>query len=432
MKLFDLITTASSNMFRSKLRTALTITAIFIGAFTLTITTGLGLGISRYLDRQVDAFGAKDVLVIMPAGNATSGLPGDKPKKYDPNKRTTSIESEGNRTVVVMTEKDLDKIRDIDGIKSVSAYHNASVDYIVGPDPAKKYQASVTPFLTGSNFSLDAGRYPDNDSRNLELVLPSAYLELLGLGSAESAVNKTVKLAVTNGLGKRTEVEGTISGILGASLVAGTAISPNDALMARLRAVQAVGQPPVAGEVVQAATARFDVADKEKLKKIKEDLKKAGYEGMTVEDQIGSFKAVINGMIAVLNGFALIALLAAGFGIINTLLMSIQERTKEIGLMKAMGMSPKRIFLLFSMEAVMLGFWGSLLGSLAAIGVGTVVNRLVIDSFLKDLVGLQLLTFSPVSVATVVALVMFISFVAGTMPAIRAARKSPIDALRYE
>jgi putative ABC transport system permease protein len=202
--------------------------------------------------------------------------------------------------------------------------------------------------------------------------------------------------------------------------------------MTRLRAVQAVGQPPVAGEVVQAATARFDAADTEKLKKIKEDLKKLQYEGMTVEDQIGSFKAVINGMIAVLNGFALIALLAAGFGIINTLLMSIQERTKEIGLMKAMGMSPKRIFLLFSMEAVMLGFWGSLLGSLAAIGVGTVVNKLVIESFLKDLVGLQLLTFSPVSVASVILLVMAISFLAGTMPAIRAARKNPIDSLRYE
>ncbi|MDF2461513.1 MAG: Permease [Candidatus Saccharibacteria bacterium] len=386
MKLFDLLATASSNMFRSKLRTLLTITAIFIGAFTLTITTGLGLGVSQYLDRQVDAFGAKD----------------------------------------------LDKIREIDGIKSVAAYHNASIDYVVASDPDKKYQASVTPFLTGSNFSLDAGRYPDNDSKDLELMLPSTYLELLGLGSAESAVGKTVKFGVTNGLGKRTEVEGKISGILGASLVAGTSISPNDALMTRLRAVQAVGQPPVAGEVVQAATARFDAADTEKLKKIKEDLKKLQYEGMTVEDQIGSFKAVINGMIAVLNGFALIALLAAGFGIINTLLMSIQERTKEIGLMKAMGMSPKRIFLLFSMEAVMLGFWGSLLGSLAAIGVGTVVNKLVIESFLKDLVGLQLLTFSPVSVASVILLVMAISFLAGTMPAIRAARKNPIDSLRYE
>jgi len=127
-----------------------------------------------------------------------------------------------------------------------------------------------------------------------------------------------------------------------------------------------------------------------------------------------------------------IALLAASFGIINTLLMAVQERTREIGLMKAMGLGRNKIFMLFSIEAVLLGFWGSLLGSLAGIGIGQVVNRIASDTFLKDLPGFNLTEFSPQSVAVIMLIIMSIAFIAGTLPARRASQKDPIEALRYE
>lgn len=153
---------------------------------------------------------------------------------------------------------------------------------------------------------------------------------------------------------------------------------------------------------------------------------------MTVEDTIGIIKQVIDAITAVLNFFAAIALLAASFGIINTLLMAVQERTREIGLMKAMGLGRNKIFLLFSIEAVLIGFWGSLLGSLAGIGIGQVVNRIARDSFLKDLPGFNLTVFSPQSVAVIMLIIMTIAFIAGTLPARRASQKDPIEALRYE
>jgi putative ABC transport system permease protein len=134
----------------------------------------------------------------------------------------------------------------------------------------------------------------------------------------------------------------------------------------------------------------------------------------------------------VLNAFAIIALLAAGFGIINTLLMSVQERTREIGLMKAMGMGGGRIYTLFSMEAVFIGFLGSVIGVGAAIGVGAVANGLLDGTVLADLEGLQVLRFDFVPVATIILLVMGIAFLAGTLPAYRASRQNAIDALRYE
>src|SRR5690606_24514932 len=105
------------------------------------------------------------------------------------------------------------------------------------------------------------------------------------------------------------------------------------------------------------------VADVENLavneQAVKAALSEEGFMAMTVEDQLGVVTGIIDTVTWVLNGFALIALLAASFGIVNTLLMSVQERTREIGLMKALGMSGGKVFGLFSMEAVMLGIMGS-------------------------------------------------------------------------
>jgi putative ABC transport system permease protein len=432
MKILDIIATANGNMFRSKLRTSLTIIAIFIGAFTLTLTNGLGSGISQYIDKEVGNLGAKDVLIIQPKGGDSAGLSSDSVKKYDPDKKTMSLESQGNRTITVLTDQDMVKIRKINGIKSAEPFVSAQVDY-VSAGTSDKYIASVEQYLSGANYTLAAGKVTTNSAKTPEVLIPVTYLGPLGFSDAASAIGNTMNFGVTNGLGRQSEVTAKIVGVKEKSLAGGAGLSINSDLMASLRATQNVGLPSAATANFQYATARFDASiPASQVTDLKNRLTAAGYSAMTVEDQIGSFKAVINGIVMVLNGFAVIALLAASFGIINTLLMSVQERTKEIGLMKAMGMSSSRIFLLFSGEAVMLGFWGSLIGSVAAIGVGTLINRIVLSTFLKDLVGLQLLAFSPASVASIIGIVMGIAFVAGSLPAIRAARQNPIDSLRYE
>jgi putative ABC transport system permease protein len=431
MRLIDIYTTAGANMFRSKLRTSLTILAIFIGAFTLTLTSGLGAGIESYIDKQVGNLGAKDVLIIQ-AADKNAGGTSDDPQKYDANKRTASLQDQGNRTITVLTDQDITKIKAISGIKSAEPYQGATIDYVAGTGDGK-YVASVAQYLTGAHYSTDAGRVPNNDSATLEAMVPTTYTKSLGFASANDAIGKTVKIGLTNGFGKQSVVSATIVGVQQKSLVDGGTLSLNSALVTELRRVGNEGLPPAATSTFQVATARFDTSLSEtQVTALKDKLKDAGYTAKTVEDQIGTFKAVIGGIVAVLNGFAIIALLAASFGIVNTLLMSVQERTKEIGLMKAMGMSSGRIFLLFSFEAILLGFWGSAVGIAVAEVVGRIANHIVSTGFLKDLVGLQLLTFTPGSILAVMGLVIAIAFVAGTLPAYRAARQSPIDSLRYE
>lgn len=428
MKLLDIFQTASANMMRSKLRSVLTIIAIFIGAFTLTLTNGIGAGVSSYIDKQLGNLGASDVLEVQAKmeNPLTGGL-----QEYNPDRSVAGIGGAGS--FPVLTEKDVETIKSQPGIKSVEPTIAPTPDYIQGASD-KKYTFTMQPMIDGMNLVLDAGKAPNNATETREIIVPIGYVETLGLESSEAAIGQRVVIGITSALGVQQELDAEIVGVQQETLVStlGGAIGNNE-LASSLLAVQQEGLPEAQKHQDISVLARVDpnISDQD-LQKIKDELDAKGYTAATIDDQIGIFKQVIDAIIAVLNFFAAIALFAASFGIVNTLLMAVQERTKEIGLMKAMGMSSGKVFLLFSIEAVLLGFWGSLLGSLAGIGTGLLVNKVATDTFLKDLAGFELTVFSFGSVAIIMLIIMAIAFLAGTLPARRASKKDPIDALRYE
>ena len=429
MKAADIITTAIGNSFRSRLRTSLTVIAIFIGAFTLTITYGLGAGINNYIDSQVASIGAPDVMSVTKPVEATDASTGPKP--YEPSDPSEVSSGRPGGSVLALTDADLDSIRAIDGITAVEPLVAVSPDYVEYGD-AGKFQLSISPLSAGVKIELAAGAAFTEGTQEYEIVLPTTYIDTLGFDSNEDAVGKTVTIGITNALREQTTVEATVVGVQEPTLF-GASPSLNEPLTTALYDAQNVGIPADSTNQYGSATAHFDPdSTDEQIAQIKRALVDAGYAGTTVADQIGTFQSVIDGIILVLNAFAVIALLAAGFGIINTLLMSVQERTREIGLMKAMGMSGGRIFALFSTEAVFIGFLGSAIGAGVAMLVGGVISRVLADGLLKDLAGLQILTFTPAAIGTVLLLVMGIAFVAAVLPASRAARQSPIDSLRYE
>jgi putative ABC transport system permease protein len=434
VKLLDIIRTASSNTLRSKLRTSLTVIAIFIDSFTLTLTNGLGSSISTYIDAQINNLGAKDVLVIRAGDSSVGGgdtSDSDKPKEYDASKKiaTTSF----GIATTVLTDNDITKIKKVAGIKSVEPNLALAPDYIASGLNDKKYQISANPYITGTKVELASGEQLNNDSTEINLLLPVEYVEVLGYTDNQDAINKKVEIGVTDGTGLQRKLTATIKGVQQKGVTNAGGMNTNTALTNAIYKAQTNGLPASTINSYTALVAKFDANySKEQIDSLKKDLKDKGYAATTFEEQIGSFKQVIEGIVLVLNAFAVIALLAASFGIINTLLMSVQERTKEIGLMKAMGMSSSKIFMLFSAEAVMLGFWGSFIGVVVAQIVGRIINSIVSNGILKDLAGLTLLSFPLQSTVTIVLIVMVIAFLAGTLPAFRAARQNPIDSLRYE
>lgn len=430
----DLVGSAVANTFRSKTRTLLTILAIFVGAFTLTLTSGLGTGINAYIDDTVSGVGSSNAMTVTkPAeGSATFGSAApSEPAEYDPDTVSGSIPGS---TVVSMTQDDIDAITDTKGVENVHASRAISPDYVQFDD-GTRYVASVGSLVPGQTILLSAGAEPDSDAKDLQLALPDSYLKPLGFDEAEDAIGATIDLAITDATFTQHTVEATVVGVTEEALASplGASLVVNDALTEELYSLQSQGLPADQLDRFTSATVWFaDGATPAQIDALKDRLADEGYSGTTVADQLGMITTVIDGIVLVLNAFAIIALLAASFGIVNTLYMSVQERTREIGLMKAMGMGSGRIFTLFSLEAAFLGLLGSAIGVVIAMIGGTAISSVLSTTVLSDLPGLTLIAFDPASIASIILLVMVIAFLAGTLPAARAAKADPVTSLRYE
>lgn len=429
MKFGDLLQTASSNMLRSKARTFLTIIAIVIGAMTITLTNGIGTGIKSYLNQQLGNLGATNVLFVTVTDPKTSPSSGPAKYTYNPN---TSLQASGrDRSQTLMNLKGLAVIKSIPDITDAVPSHSLSPDYIVGK--GAKYQLTVAQQIGATTAPMTAGSGVSNDSSQYQISVPESYVGPLGFGSDQATIGKQVTIGITSAKGVQQTIAATIVGVQQKNLLGQATSYANTALANKLYGIQTDGIPAALANTFQTALATFpsNLTDAQ-VNTIKSKLSAKGFTGKTIKDEESTIFTAINAVIIVLDMLGVIALLAASFGIVNTLLMSVQERTKEIGLMKALGMSPRRIFMLFSIEAVLIGFWGSLLGVGVAAGIGSIVNAVGRHGFLKDFPGLSLLTFPLATVVVVIGAIMLIAFLAGTLPALRASRKDPIDALRYE
>ncbi|MFT2817480.1 ABC transporter permease [Leifsonia sp. A12D58] len=423
MNFLDVLKSAISNTFRNKVRTTLTVIAIFIGAFTLTITSAIGAGVSNYIDSQVASIGGSDMLMV---SAATDDAPAsDGPAPYDPDALSSS------NGFTLLSSDDVDAIAATDGIVDVQPVVMLSPDYLEFGDNGK-YQLTINSIAGIATIDLAAGSQLTNGTGENQILLSKSYVEGIGFDDAESAIGQTVTIAIADFQGTQHVVDATVQGVQNDSLFAAGA-GVNAELRDTLDALQKTGMPAgvASGYAMTVAYVAPD-ATADQVDAVKADLADQGFSGLTVADQIGVIQSVIDGIIGVLNAFAVIALIAAGFGIINTLLMSVQERTREIGLMKAMGMGGGKIFALFSLEAIFIGFLGSAIGAIVAIALGSGLSSLLSSTVLSALPGLTIMLFTPASVATIIGIVMLIAFLAGTLPARRAASQNPIDALRYE
>lgn len=423
MKLFDIIKSASSNLWRNKGRTVLTIIAIFIGAFTISLTTGVNNGVNDYIDRQINGVGGEDQLMVFPESQMSSA--DDDPQEYDPDK-TSGADAD------YLTTKDLDKIKATKGIKKVEPFHFLSTDYVQRKD-GKKYLLSAVS-VSDISIDLEAGREVNSAGDKYEINIAPEYLDALGFKNAKAALNQNIKIAVSSqATGEQEFLEATIVGVRNVSLIQQGQSIMSKALSDKIVSVNEKGMPENMKNKYGTLFATMDKnLSNAQITQLKERLTKKGFTAMTVEDEIGMIRQVINAITGVLTLFGAIALLAASFGIINTLYMSVQDRTREIGLMKAMGMGRFKVFLTFSIEALLIGFWGGVTGIAGAVIAGQFLNDFATTSFLDGLTGLTLLQFSWPSMLIILLVIMLIAFLAGTFPANRAARLDPINALRYE
>ena len=432
MKFLDMIRTSASNLWRNKGRTFLTVIAIFIGAFTITLTSAVNSGVNDYINRQLSIFGKENKGVQIVKKVEMNGISGGL-KEYKEGE-TGGNQDQSIYSTPSLAKSDIEKLKKIEGLENVKPAENISGDYIEGVNGKKFVAGNIISINENTDVKLDIKAGKDISTKN-EAVISQDYIEGLGFKNAENALGKTIKMQFSNQFnGKKKVYEFKVSGVMNKSLVQNQLTVISNEFKKEILAFQQKNMPEAQKEKYFAATATLkpEFRSEEKLQIVKNAGDKEKYTITTYADQIKNLTNVVNAITGGLTVFGSIALLAASFGIINTLYMSVRERTREIGLMKAMGLSNGKIFQLFSIEAILIGILGSILGILLASLAGAALNNFATANFLKGLEGFELTKFTLQNNTIITAAIAIVAFLAGALPARSASKKDPIEALRYE
>lgn len=170
------------------------------------------------------------------------------------------------------------------------------------------------------------------------------------------------------------------------------------------------------------------------LTDVRKRLTDLGFSSFSIVDQLDQIRTVfliIDSVLGLLGG---ISLLVASFGIANTMIMSILERTREIGIMKAIGAEDREIKLIFFFEAAVIGLTGGIIGVLAAWGIDGLANRLAYRFILKpqNASFVDFFSLPPYLWLGAILFALSVSILAALYPAARAARIDPVRALRHD
>ena len=182
------------------------------------------------------------------------------------------------------------------------------------------------------------------------------------------------------------------------------------------------------------AMAVVRVTDPDVLPDVQRRLNELGFSSFSIVDQLKELRTVfliLNSALGLLGG---ISLLVASFGIANTMIMSILERTREIGIMKAIGAEDREIKLIFFVEAGLIGLMGGVAGALAAWAIDAVANRLAYKFVLQPR-GVSYVDFFALPPYLWLGAILFavaVAILAALYPAARAARIDPVKALRHD
>ncbi len=407
MKTADMLHETYSALVSNTVRTGLTMLGIVIGIASVIALVSIGQGAQNSIQSSIQSLGSN--LVTVSPG--VSGGPG------------TQV-SGGRGSAKTLTQDDADAI--IDHIENVSA---------VSPELSSRYQVTAKGTNTNTSVVGVTSAYPE--VRNLSIsegvfvtdqnVKSSSKVAVLGpsvrddlFGEDADAIGQTIRIS-----GQQFKIIGITEEKGGSGFT-----NQDDMIFIPLSTAQKflAGDDYVTSVAVQAT-------DEESMTQVEEDIAALLLDRHDIEDaasadfsiqnqnDIVATASSITGTFTVLLGaVAGISLLVGGIGIMNMMLTTVTERTREIGLRKAIGAKERDISRQFLVEAVAITLTGGLIG----VVLGSVISIAV------DALGLVSTSISAGSVLLAFGVSTAIGIIFGYYPATRAARLNPIDALRYE
>ena len=403
MNFLESIEMAGKTLLSNKLRTALTMLGIVIGNASVIAMIGIGEGGQKFVSQQLESLGP-NVLFVIPGNRETQRISLDLPKTLvleDAEAIATQVPTIASVTAEL-------------NARQVVTYRNKNTDInIIGTTPS---------FLTVRDFETAKGRFfTDVDMKRSNQVV------VLGAKLAERF------FAQNNPIGRQLRIKDVSFQVIGvlASKGSNLGVDYDDAALIPIitMANRIVGRTSPYGleltYIVASAknSDSVDAAQFQMTNLLRQRHKLSGEDDFTINTQkdalqtVGQISGALTIMLAAIAG---ISLFVGGIGIMNIMLVSVTERTQEIGLRKAIGATQRDILLQFIIEAVIVSAMGGLVGT--AVGVGGIL-------LVASVTPLKA-AISPVAIASAVGISGAIGLFFGVVPARRAAKLDPIVALR--
>lgn len=399
----DYFTLAVRNLKKKKLRSSLTIIGIFISIATIFVLISLSLGLDYAIKEQFRLLGG-DKIFIGPKGQA--GPP-------------------GAGGAVEMTTKDVEVIKKVSGVKDITYYAagNAKIEFndqirysmiIAMPPEASEVYKEM-------NFKADEGRFFKVGEKN-KIVIGYNF-------KYKNVFKKPVRKGDTIKINdKEFEVVGIMQQIGNNQDDTQVTISYEDfkELYNSEDRVDGIMVQIKPGEDIKRVAERID---KRLMNFRNVDEKTKDFDIQTPEELLRSFGTVLNIITAFLLGVAGISLLVGSIGIANTMYTSVLERTKEIGVMKAIGAKNSDIMIIFVIESGLLGLVGGIIGILFGMFVGKIIEYITVNQLGTNLLKV---VFPWYLIVGCLLFAFIIGSLSGLLPAKQGSKLKPADTLRYE